>query len=60
MKKCIIKHGSLFFFMQDGETPSIAASLNGHTETLALLLSNKAHIDDANKVQQLKHLKRDN
>ncbi len=38
--------------MQDGTTPAIVASENGHTETLALLLANKADINAANKVQQ--------
>ena len=40
--------------MQDGNTPAIEASLNGHTETLALLLANKADVNSANKVQQFK------
>ena len=43
--------------MQDGYTPAIVASNNGHTETLALLLLNKANIDAANKVQQFKIFK---
>jgi ankyrin repeat protein len=38
--------------MQDGTTPAILASRKGHTETLALLLANKANINAANKVQQ--------
>jgi hypothetical protein len=50
----IIKHGSLFFFMQDGYTPAIAASQNGHTETLALLLTHKVDVNSADKVQPLK------
>jgi ankyrin repeat protein len=40
--------------MQDGDTPAIAASLNGHTETLALLLANKADVNSAVKVQHFK------
>ena len=42
--------------MQDGFTPAIVASESGHTQTLALLLANKANIDAANKVQQFKLL----
>jgi hypothetical protein len=37
--------------MQDGITPAFFASAKGHTETLALLLANKADINAANKVQ---------
>ena len=40
--------------MQDGFTPANAASQYGHTETLALLLANKADINAAHKVQQFK------
>ena len=40
--------------MQYGDTPAIVASRNGHTETLALLLANKADVNWADKVQQLK------
>jgi ankyrin repeat protein len=40
--------------MQDGSTPAIIASYNGHTETVALLLTNKADINAADKVQQFK------
>jgi ankyrin repeat protein len=43
--------------MQDGWTSAIVASDNGHTETLALLLANKADINAANKVQQFKLFK---
>ena len=44
--------------MQDGTTPALIASQNGHTETLALLLANKADINAAgNKVQQFKIFK---
>jgi ankyrin repeat protein len=43
--------------MQDGCTPAYIASEKGHTETLALLLANKADINAANKVQQLKIFK---
>jgi ankyrin repeat protein len=43
--------------MQDGATPAIMASQNGHTETLALLLANKADINAASKVQQSKIFK---
>ena len=41
------------FDMQNGATPAYKASANGHTETLALLLANKADINAADKVQQL-------
>jgi ankyrin repeat protein len=40
--------------MQRGATPAFMASQNGHTETLALLLANKADINAAKKVQQIK------
>jgi ankyrin repeat protein len=40
--------------MQDGYTPAHVASENGHTETVALLLANKADINSANKVQQFR------
>ena len=43
--------------MQGGFTPAFVASQNGHTETLALLLANKADINSANKVQQFKIFK---
>jgi ankyrin repeat protein len=43
--------------MQDGLTPVSVASLNGHTETVAILLANKADINAASKVQQFKILK---
>ncbi len=43
--------------MQDGFTPAYIASLKGHTETVALLLANKAVIDVADKVQQFKIFK---
>jgi hypothetical protein len=43
--------------MQDGATPAYIASRNGHTETLALLLANKADINAAKKVQQFKIFK---
>jgi ankyrin repeat protein len=43
--------------MQNGETPALIASGRGHTETLALLLANKADIYAADKVQQFKLLK---
>ncbi len=39
--------------MQNGATPAMIASDNGHTETLALLLANKADINAADNVQQL-------
>jgi ankyrin repeat protein len=42
--------------MQDGNTPAIVASQEGHTQTLALLLANKADVNAADKVQQLKLL----
>jgi ankyrin repeat protein len=44
--------------MQYGYTPAIVASINGHTETLALLLSNKANIDAASKVQQFQNIQK--
>ncbi len=40
--------------MQVGATPAYIASQNGRTETLALLLANKADINAANKANQLK------
>jgi ankyrin repeat protein len=40
--------------MQNGTTPAFIASQTGHTETLALLLANKADINVADKVQQFK------
>jgi ankyrin repeat protein len=40
--------------MQDGLTPVSGASFNGHTETVAFLLANKADINAASKVQQFK------
>ncbi len=40
--------------MQDGRTPAYAASQNGHTKTLALLLSNKADVNAGSKVQRIK------
>jgi ankyrin repeat protein len=43
--------------MQDGVTPVYIASQNGHTETLALLLANKADINSASIVQQFKIFK---
>jgi ankyrin repeat protein len=43
--------------MQDGTTPAFAASFDGHTETVALLLANKADINAADKVRQLKIFK---
>jgi ankyrin repeat protein len=43
--------------MQDGFTPAIVASYNGHTETVALLLANKADINAENKVQQFEIFK---
>jgi ankyrin repeat protein len=38
--------------MQIGATPAIVATEQGHTETVALLLANKADINAAIKVQQ--------
>jgi ankyrin repeat protein len=43
--------------MQDGWIPAHVASFNGHTETLALLLANKADINAADKVQKFKIFK---
>jgi ankyrin repeat protein len=40
--------------MQNGSTPAYIASQAGHTETLALLLANKADINAAIEVQQFK------
>ena len=42
--------------MQDGATPAYVASKNGYTETVALLLANKADINAENKVQQFNYL----
>ena len=43
--------------MQGGFTPAYIASHYGHTQTLALLLANKADINAASEVQQLKIFK---
>jgi ankyrin repeat protein len=43
--------------MQDGFTPAYVASEQGHTETVALLLANKADINAASEVQQFKIFK---
>jgi ankyrin repeat protein len=43
--------------MQEDFTPSMFAIAQGHTETLALLLANKADVNAANKVQQFNILK---
>ncbi len=43
--------------MQGGCTPAYAASSKGHTETLALLLANKADINAATQVLQFKLFK---
>jgi ankyrin repeat protein len=43
--------------MQDGTTPVCKASLHGHSETVALLLVNKADINTANNVHQFKIFK---
>ena len=43
--------------MQGGNTPAYIASEKGHTETVALLLANKADINAAMKVQQFKIFK---
>ena len=43
--------------MQVGFTPAHVASGRGQTETLALLLANKADINAANNVQQFKIFK---
>jgi ankyrin repeat protein len=40
--------------MQDGNNPAIEASQYGYTETLALLLVNKADVYSVDKVQQFK------
>ena len=38
--------------MQGFSTPAFIASQNGHTETLALLLANKADVNAASEVHQ--------
>ncbi len=43
--------------MKDGGTPAHIASDNGHTETVVLLLANKADVNAATKVQQFKIFK---
>jgi ankyrin repeat protein len=43
--------------MQVGLTPAYVASEKGHTETVALLLANKADINAACGVQQFKIFK---
>ena len=43
--------------MQNGVTPAYVASEEGHTETLSLLLANKADINAAREVQQFKIFK---
>jgi hypothetical protein len=43
--------------MQDGFTPAYAASGSGNTETLALLLANKADINAATKAYQIEIFK---
>jgi ankyrin repeat protein len=43
--------------MQNGIPPAYVASQNEHTETVALLLANKADINAASKVQQFKLFK---
>ncbi len=43
--------------MQDGCTSAYEAAKNGHTETLALLLSNNTDINAASKVLHLKIFK---
>jgi ankyrin repeat protein len=43
--------------MQIGATPAYIASFQGHSQTLALLLANKADINAATKVQQFKIFK---
>jgi ankyrin repeat protein len=40
--------------MQDGRTAAYAASINGHTETLALLLANKVDVNSAVEVKPFK------
>jgi ankyrin repeat protein len=40
----------LVFILQDGSTPAFRASENGHTQTLALLLENKADVNAKDKV----------
>jgi ankyrin repeat protein len=43
--------------MQSGATPAYIASKKGNTETVAILLANKADINAATKVQQFKIFK---
>ncbi len=52
-----LKWFTLVFILQGGATPAYIASQNGHTETVALLLANKADINVASKVQQFKIFK---
>jgi ankyrin repeat protein len=53
MQSMIFVHGYVSSFcMQEGNTLVFAASQNGHTETLALLLSNKADVKSVDKVQK--------
>jgi hypothetical protein len=40
------------FYTQDGRTPAYAASQNGHTKSLELLLSNNADVNAVSKVQR--------
>jgi ankyrin repeat protein len=42
----------LLVYLQDGRTPAFAASQNGHTKSLELLLSNNADVNAAANVQQ--------
>jgi ankyrin repeat protein len=42
-----------YLTMQDGTSPATEASYNGHTDTLSLLLLNKADLKAANEVGQL-------
>jgi ankyrin repeat protein len=42
-----------YLTMQDGSTPATEASYNGHTDTLSLLLLNKADLKAATEVRQL-------
>ncbi len=54
MKSLTIFYDFPNFCAQNGHTPAYLASQRGHTETLALLLSNTADVNAAAHVHQLK------
>ena len=45
--KCMV---IMIFLLQDGVTPLIAASCNGHVDALKLLIANKADVNLTDKV----------